>query len=414
MAVDATNAAIPELPEPSHRISTLADVDRTAWEKVVEGSSLFSSYPWLRMLEQHTSLSREYLLWHRPDGELVAALPLYIGKADDFSASADPRRLFGAEPPQCNGDEYVVLAGAAHGYLNDGPLIRPDVSAAERSRLIAAMVAAVRAAATARNGYSAWVFLPATQVTTIAATGYGHPAVGLLYTSALLDLSSSGSFDDYLSTLPKKMRWTIRKERKAFAASGIRCSHAEPPADLPEVALLIELTYRHHGYPPDDPARTVDLLEKQLAWFGGSKSLMMLCRGGDRVVGTIGGVSHDKVLAVPWLGLDYGIDKETCLYYNLTYYLPIEYAIEHGLRSIDFGIGALQAKILRGAGLRTTWGLVEPPDRLVTRWDDIIATHNDTAFERLRTQFGDKVADIVAGQWHERAPGGYGQDRSSG
>jgi predicted N-acyltransferase len=381
-------------------VRTLAEVGPRAWDALAAAYSPFASYAWLRFIEERVRMSVRYLLW-QDRGELVAALPTYSGGPDvtprPFTLAEVMRT--GAEVPAGHG----VLGGAAYGYHNDGLLIRAGLPAPERARLAQLMVTEfgdfTRSAGAA---YSAFLCVPERPLAELAEAGYGHPSALLLNTVATLRLPAP-AFDDYLSALPGRRRLEIRRERRIFQQSGLAWMPGKVPAELTEVAELIEATYRHHGYPAGDPADRRHALETQFRWFG-ADTMLLVCRANGRLVGAVSGFARGRDWVVPWLGMDYAIARKTALYFNLAYYLPIEYVLSRGGTSIDFGVSALHAKVLRGMSLEPKWGLVQLPANLESGWRGAAREHNGRCVQDLTASEGSRVAGLIADRWHPLAP----------
>jgi predicted N-acyltransferase len=390
---------------PVERIATLEDIDEASWNRLVAGRSPFSSRSWLLFLEERAKISVGYLLWRDGDGELTAALPLYEGTTDTLPPAASPRRLFDPDHEEQGdgvGTEAVLLGGAAYGYCNDGLLIRDGIGPEERLGVAREMVTEFRSAARRAGAWTAFLLLPPEELELLSAAGYGQPAAALMNTSALLTVPGDG-YEGYLRALPRRRRGEVRREGRIFERSGLEWSQGRLPEDLPEVAELVETTYRHHGYPARDPADTLDMLERQVRRFQG-RNVLLVCREQGRLVGAVSGFGDGRTLVLPWLGIDYEVAKDSALYFNLGYYIPIRYAAQAGYTTIDYGVEALHAKVLRGMSLRTTWGLVEPAPDLAERWPEVVEAHNTRTYGRLQADHGDEVGALVAEQWPSRAP----------
>jgi predicted N-acyltransferase len=74
----------------------------------------------------------------------------------------------------------------------------------------------------------------------------------------------------------------------------------------------------------------------------------------------------EEVLYARSFGIDYDhTENSSCAYFNLLFYEPIKYAVEHDLIGIHFG-PATPAKAARGAQIRPLWSLIigADPDSL--------------------------------------------------
>jgi uncharacterized protein len=380
---------------------SIDEIAPEAWDAVAAGSSFFSCHRWQRFLEAQLKAKPRYLLWHDGQGRLIAALPTYAGGPDVTSRPFTLTHVIHAEARVPSG--FAVLGGAASGYHNDGLLIRPDVPAGERAALARDMVAEFRAYARSLEAeHTGFLCVHGAPLAELVEAGYGEPCVGLLTTVATLDLPSP-AFGDYLSTLPARRRTEIGRERRVFADSGLAWGPAKLPDDLDEIALLIEQTYQHHGYPAGNLELIRGNLEAQARYFG-ADTLVLTRRDRGRLVGAVSGFADGSRWVVPWLGLDYEVSRRTALYFNLAYYLPIEAALERGASTIDFGVKALHAKLLRGMTIEPKWALVEPSAADRESWCAAVREHNDRSLAEFRAENGERAAESLTAQWNALAP----------
>src|ERR1700752_4818073 len=93
---------------------TLAAGPATDWELVAARAGLYSSYEWLRLVEQEVPGACRYLLASDGAG-LAGALPAYLA-ADEPNPYYQPPSVFRAAVPDRHG-RYCV-AGSRGGYSN--------------------------------------------------------------------------------------------------------------------------------------------------------------------------------------------------------------------------------------------------------------------------------------------------------
>lgn len=364
-------------------------------------SSFFACHRWQRFLEARLTTKIRYLVWHDARGRLVAALPTYAG-----GPGVMPKPFTLTEVIQATGgipSGFAVLGGSAYGYHNDGLLIRPDVPASDRVLLARTMIDEFREFARSLGAdHTAFLCVPQERLTELAAAGYGYSSASLMTTVATLDLPSP-TFHGYLQTLPARRRKEICRERRIFRDSSLTWGPAILPDDLDEIASLIEATYQHHGYPATDPAAIRMNLEAQARYFG-ANTLVLACRDRGRLVGAVSGFANGSQWVVPWLGLDYEVARKTALYFNLAYYLPIECALERGATSIDFGVKALHAKVLRGMTIEPKWALIESSAEREDSWSSAAKEHNRQSLDDFRTDNGERLAALLMAKWSRQAP----------
>jgi hypothetical protein len=157
------------------------------------------------------------------------------------------------------------------------------------------------------------------------------------------------SFDDYLSRLPRKARRLVQRERRRIAEAGI-VTTLRPFGELwDEVfALRCDLVARY-GQQVNPELETKNL--RGLLDAFGEGGIRLFCSYlGDRIVGF--------TMYVVWRGTWYAaytgtyVEPATRLvYFDHLFYEPIATAAAEGAATVDVGIGAWQAKHVRGFDL---------------------------------------------------------------
>ncbi|MYW69879.1 GNAT family N-acetyltransferase [Streptomyces sp. SID8379] len=166
-----------------------------------------------------------------------------------------------------------------------------------------------------------------------------------------------GHFSEYLAALPRKRRWQVRRERHAFATSGIVMRDEPLSSVAAEVAPLLAQTQQRHG-DSADPVEAEFYLA-MLALTPGSEVRALVGYLSGRPVAFSVVHRRGDTWAVRAVGRDYAAPEHS-QYFNLTYYEPIERAITDGAALIDFGVGSLSAKRFRGCRLEPLRSLLLP------------------------------------------------------
>jgi predicted N-acyltransferase len=179
------------------------------------------------------------------------------------------------------------------------------------------------------------------------------------------------SFDDFLAALSSRRRKTIRKERAAAtegleirALRGAEIGTAEWDAMW---AFYQDTGSRKWGR----PYLTRDFFELVSERMGDQVLLFLACRDGLPIAGALNFVGSDSLYGRYW-GT---IDEVPFLHFELCYYRAIEWAIEHGLGSVQAGAQG-EHKVVRG---------YEP---VITRSAHFIPNRS----------FRDAVAEFLAGE----------------
>ncbi|MDA2813547.1 GNAT family N-acetyltransferase [Nocardiopsis sp. RSe5-2] len=193
---------------------------------------------------------------------------------------------------------------------------------------------------------------------------------------AYLDVPEDG-FDGYLAALPSKRRTAVRAERRALRGHGVRVRVTERPdaALLDRMAGLRTANRRKYGLPADHRAE-LKRLETVAAALEGRTDLVVLdAEDGGPPIGFTLFVRDGDVWHALYTGADEDDPRAVGAYFESTYYTPVERAREAGVRRISYGLGADEAKRLRGCSAvpvrGSLLGLVPAAARVADRAADV-------------------------------------------
>jgi len=158
-------------------------------------------------------------------------------------------------------------------------------------------------------------------------------------------LTPAAGFGDYLASLSKSRRWQVTTDRRRLAEAGVvtkRCSFEDVWPDM--VALRCEQVERH-GQRPDKELETTNI--RRLATCFGEDGIRLYCSFLD---GQVVGFSLYVVWRDSWYVATTGA-RDRFVYFDNFFYAPIAGAAAEGVRVVDFGIGAWEAKRRRGCEL---------------------------------------------------------------
>lgn len=309
-------------------------------------------------LERHHIVERRrgaritYLVVRRTSGAALGLLPVYQFSRP-YEASLAPENIFDDLPPST--DSRLCSAGGAGGYRNH-LVLRSAIEPACAAGAARALVSAARQVASAAGCPQVLIpDLDPAQARWLAE--FDPEAIAVATRDKAVMPIEWGDFSEYLAALPRKRRWQVRQERRAFADSGIVVRDEPLSSVAAEVAPLLAQTQQRHG----DPAGPLEA-EFYLA--------MLAMTPGSEVRALVGYLSGRPVAfsvvhrrggtwAIRAVGRDYAA-PEHGQYFNLTYYEPIARAISDGATLIDFGIGSLSAKRFRGCRLQPLRSLLLP------------------------------------------------------
>jgi hypothetical protein len=205
-----------------------------------------------------------------------------------------------------------------------------------------------------------WPYLEADEVLQVVDTQNGRrrPGVALLNADCVLDVPGR-DFDDYLKALSTKRRYTVRREMKRFAGSGLTVRR-ERLADCWErggrLAANVQRKYGH-DHPPELMA---EVLKRQARWLD-DLSVLFACYDGSDMIAFSLAYRWRSELVVRLVGFDYARLRDSFEYSQVLFYAPLVFCYEEGLDRIHLGTAGLGAKILRGAQLRPLWAVYHCP-----------------------------------------------------
>ena len=158
-------------------------------------------------------------------------------------------------------------------------------------------------------------------------------------------------FEDFLATLNSRHRKAIRRERREALASGITI-HTLTGSDITEdawdafFAFYMETGSRKWGRPY--------LTRTFFSLIGETMSrdvlLVMAKRGGRWIAGAINFIGSDTLFGRNWGA----IEHHPFLHFEVCYYQAIDFAIRHGLKTVEAGAQG-EHKIARGYLPQTTY-----------------------------------------------------------
>ncbi|MDQ1739539.1 MAG: uncharacterized protein QOE53_1191, partial [Pseudonocardiales bacterium] len=224
-------------------LTSISDVPAAAWNALLGPDDFYQSHEWLAVLERDNTAEPRYLLASLAD-QLVGVLPVYqIGH--EAAPAYSPARL--RHLLQLQGS-YLV-AGARRCYRSEITVAR-DLPAAMQDRVTAALVqeALAIAAEVGHRGVGCF-YLPTPSLERLGRVG----AVTACFDGAEAVIDGVGAgMDAYLARCSSKLRAKIRREMRAFAATGWH-TEVTPLADcLSEVALLVSKVEQRHGHTTPD------------------------------------------------------------------------------------------------------------------------------------------------------------------
>ena len=330
--------------------TSLAAIDRTAWDTLVGDGSPFLEWDWLASLEEAgcvcaaTGWVPQHLtLW---DGQrLIAACPLYIKTHsqgefvfDHPWADAAHRAGIDYYPKLLVGVPFTPATGARF-------LTHPAVNRIDAIRRLGTVL---KDTCTRSHFSSVHVnFCLADEVDTLTDLGFERR------TGYQFQWNNPGwqSFDDYLAAFRSKRRVQIKRERREMEQQGVEIT-AHVGEDIPDDLFApmfrlyrstIDKLYWGRQYLNE---ALFDLLRRR--WK--HRLCFFVARQGNRIVAGTFTVRKGPVLYGRYWGT---FEELRYLHFNVCYYASIEYCLRAGIARFEPGAGG-EFKHLRGFDARAT------------------------------------------------------------
>ncbi|BCJ68077.1 GNAT family N-acetyltransferase [Polymorphospora rubra] len=201
---------------------------------------------------------------------------------------------------------------------------------------------------------------------------------------------AAASWDEHLVALPKKKRQRVVTDERRVAAAGVTMQRLDGAAIRPHIPRIAELTClnREKNGAGENPAH-IETMLAELLDAGADLRAYTGSLDGELVASCVV-IRKGHRLLTKWAGFDYArLGERSGLYFPLVLNAPVRDAYREGLRQVEFGAGAHQAKVLRGCSSR----------RITTSLVLADAAHRERAHALLdafgaarRVAFGDVVA----------------------
>ncbi|MBM7774413.1 hypothetical protein JOD54_004617 [Actinokineospora baliensis] len=327
-------------------VTSISALGQAVWDRLAAGCSVYSCYPWLRYVETHSDAEVAYLVVAL-DGRPVAALPLYtfLGDAPRYY---DPAVLF--DLPR---RRPLVVGGTREGYVSE-ILVDDDLSPADRRAAAGLLLSEVRDRAAASGGAGVVLYLPDHTVDLVSPLVGADDRLFVVDADAVIAVPPGG-IDEHLDSLPARQR-QFRREMRRFERSGCSVRVSRLGDCYTELGGLSAQLLGKYGRVVD-PVAEVHRFGRQAAETSGISTVFSA-----HLESTMVGFGHfirwGDTFYARSAGFDYSVAREASLYFNLLYYQAIQYASEHGIRWINYGCDAFDAKTARGARLRPLWALL--------------------------------------------------------
>jgi predicted N-acyltransferase len=377
---------------------SLKFIDPSVWARIAANKSVYVGYPWLLACEAIPDYRPRYLLAEGADGRILGALPTYFSEQggtrryNPFDVFVGPAL---GEAVERSAWHPILLGGASAGFVNE-VLIDPALERRDKESVLAALLKAFADLADKLGARSsALMYLTPQAVSEVAPLLDSDDAEVLTVgADTRIDVQWQ-SFDDYLSWLSSKRRYTIRREIAQFESAGYTVTTGRLSDWYEQAGLLLANLQRKYGSGPQDTAFWVTYLERQAAELD-DVSLLFLCHSKGDVVAFSLLYEWEGGLYGRACGFDYDRAGSNAEYFNLAYYLPLRHAISRGFNVLHLGMGSYEAKTLRGARLDPLWSVVTGPKGDDQEWRKALSSWNEDHYLRWKEQFASLSVNGVA------------------
>lgn len=314
---------------------TLADVDPEAWDALSGPDNPFVEHAFLQTLEDAGCVGTEETGWVPNhllvyDGSLlVGAAPFYI-KYDSFGEYIfDWGWAWAAE--RAGIPYYPKLVCAVPFTPATGPrlLVHPS---ADRDAVTAALAQAMRDVAEATEASSIHcLFTLEAEQDVLAQHGFAARASHQYH---WLRAPQWHSFDDYLAAMRAQNRKQVRRERRRAREHGLSLSLRRGTELAPHHWQALWRFYRAttsaKGAIPYLTPKFFELLPERLS----HRAVVALAEDGDQPLAAALLFAKGKHLYGRYWGARAALEG---VHFELCYYLPIEWALEHGIERFEAG-----------------------------------------------------------------------------
>jgi hypothetical protein len=341
-------------------VSTARQIGATDWDACANPTSAlldgriynpFVSYAFFDAVEQsgsacaRTGWGPRHLV-ARSNGDIVGLVPCYVKSHSQGEYVFD--RGWADAYERAGGQYYPKLQASVPFTPATGPRLLVRAGLDDPDRIRSALAGGLKALCNATETSSVHVtFAPEDEWTFLAAQGF------LQRTDQQFHWHNAGyaTFEDFLATLSSRHRKAIRRERRDALANGITI-HALTGPDLTEevwdafFTFYMETGSRKWGRPyltRDFYTRIGDTMPEHIA-------LIMAKRDGHWIAGAINFIGGDTLFGRHWGA----IEHHPFLHFEVCYYQAIDYAIRHGLATVEAGAQG-EHKIARGYLPQTTY-----------------------------------------------------------
>jgi len=325
---------------------SIAEIPAAEWDLLAGTANPFVCHAFLRALEGGGATGGDsgwdpmHLVLRDADGRLVAAMPHYL-KHHSYGEYIFDHSWANAFT-RAGGDYYPKMLSAVPFTPATGPrFLVGDADETRAGQLRTALANGMLQYLERFGLASAHInFLPESDISALSDAGW------MLRSSIQFHWQNDGyaDFDAFLAALSSRKRKNIRKERRTVADAGVRLLRLTGDDITP---AHIDHFFRFYMSTIDRKWGGAYLTEEVFHRLHASiadRMLLVMAEYSGRIIGgALNFIGEDTLFGRNW-GSDLDIP---CLHFEACYYQAIEFAIEHGLKTVEAGAQGFH-KVQRG------------------------------------------------------------------
>jgi uncharacterized protein len=365
-------------------VGSIAEIDAAAWDSLAT-NDVYARHGWLLSLEQNVADAADpvYFLLESDDA-LVGAAACY--------------RFHNAYPSPVDALLLGRLAGpAARLGIRFGPVLAcmPLIGHGRHllwrdddrhpNLVIRALLDAVAEHARTERLSLAFAKLPDTEEALLAALAARGFSGIMNWPLAYIDICWD-TFEEYLSSLAPGVANKVRREYAAPPKAGVSLREEISFAKIAEeLFALVEANHRLYSH---EPLGIAPGLFTALARLHKDNSVVTVARTQDKISGAALLLSAGNCAGGPLIGVSSDdANRKAFAYFNLAFYAPIRWCIEHGINRLFLGAGLYDMKRRRGCSmLGLTMSIQHRTASGRMLWNAVGVLHRYWAAAKLRRQ----------------------------
>jgi predicted N-acyltransferase len=350
------------------------------WDSLAH-PSLYVASDWLRARSRTIKAAERFILISAFEGKPIVGVPGYLVDSSSHPGFVPPRVLSMSDLPDSaaeslpggvealaelrtalreRADEWtpalVMSSPGRYGGLSYKRGLDLDL----KQRALGATIKAVSAQALADQARSiCWLYFGENEDPILTEMLHNCGYLSVVVDAECYLRIRWENFTGYLSSFNAKDRWKIKYQMQTFDRAGIKVDLHGGEALGRELAPLERQWREKYGRTPsldeiiEDYENLRSLLARQLKVF--------VATLGGRPIGFTVFLAEGDTWYARFGGFDYSVGN-LFLYFNLLFYRPIQFFIEHAVRCVHYSLKSYEAKVKRGCQLSNVIAYVRPPE----------------------------------------------------